>query len=176
MTFPDLSANQFTPRSCSQPQLWFLRCLSTWFGRQSSRMTHTQNNILDPDLLRPIAGSTCLLATTSKLPRLRARLFSFSLSTPVLRPGLAGHERDAKDRANALWAISGLASCGRHPTGPRRAGQGDQDRQGDGWLGTRQTGTGRSRSHRPVWLGRRPAKPAEARTRCPPSGGQTPLC
>ena len=74
-------------------------------------------------------------------------------SLDAQRPDLAGHERDAKDRANALWAISGLASCGRHPTGPRRAGQGDQDRQGNGWLGTRQTGTGRSRSHRPVWLG-----------------------
>lgn len=88
-------------------------------------------------------------------------------SLDAQRPDLAGHERDAKDRANDLWAISGLASCGRHPTGPRRAGQGDQDRQGNGWLGTRQTGTGRSRSHRPEWLGRRPLA-AEARTRCPP--------
>ena len=88
-------------------------------------------------------------------------------SLDAQRPDLAGHERDAKDRATDLWAISGLASCGRHPTGPRRAGQGDQDRQGNGRLGTRRTGTGRSRSHRPEWLGRRPLA-AEARTRCPP--------
>lgn len=45
------------------------------------------------------------------------------------------------------------ASCGRYPDGTRRAGQGGQDRQVNGWLGTRRAGASRSRSHRPVWLG-----------------------
>ena len=135
------------------------------FGLSESprvRMQRPKAAIRNKAAPAPLAGASDLAIgrASGPLPDLS--------SLDAQRPDLAGHERDAKDRANALWAMSGPASCGRHPTGPRRAGQGDQDRQGNGRLGTRRTGTGRSRSHRPVWLGRRPAKSAGARTRCPP--------
>ena len=134
------------------------------FGLSESprvRMQRPKAAIRNKAAPAPLAGASDLAIgrASGPLPDLS--------SLDAQRPDLAGHERDAKDRANALWAISGPASCGRHPTGPRQAGQGDQDRQGNGRLGTRRTGTGRSRSHRPEWLGRRPLA-AEARTRCPP--------
>ena len=48
------------------------------------KLTHARHNsALDPDHVRPIAGPTCLLATTSKLPRPRARPFSFGYLAPA---------------------------------------------------------------------------------------------